>query len=180
MHIENTLKERIISNLANIDRDTFWQLARDFEVPEQVVIESLPESLTTRVGPAHFEEIMVMVASWGEVWISVRNEAVTFDIKAMLPLGVLQQSTYIFVDDPLYILGGAINTEQLGAIYFIEYDNQELEPERSIHFYDCHGQAMFNIYLLTSIENPKAAEQAEYFETLKNRICGPHGCSCCS
>ncbi len=154
------------------------QLARETGVSEQAVIECLAPDIITRVSPSHFRDIMVMLATWGKVEITIQNQALDLSILGSVPLGELtDEGEYRFVYGEQYPFGGSIRAELIASIFFLDY-SPSARPV--IVFFDYSGTSIFKISPQKDEQSGWNQEQAEYFTTLRDMVTSSPGCSCCS
>ncbi len=179
MHINDDLRKRIAGEVAKVGWSAFPSIAHKFKVPEQVVVECLPENEVTQVGVGHFAEIMVMIASWGEVLTSVECGSMTLTSSGMFPLGEQKDGKYKFSGGQPYTISGEIFVDQLAAVYFVQR-HLEKGLSKSVVFYNHRGERVFLVSLIPNQENGFSEDQVEWYLSLLERISGKStGCSCC-
>ncbi len=179
MHISVNIQQRVMEQVNRAAMISVGEVARQTGIPEQLAVECLPANTITRIATGHFEEVMVMVATWGTVTVSVETGAFTSMVTGMLPLGAMVDQKYVFESSELYSLGGTVNLDALQAIYFLEGKIGGTE-HKSIMFYDHGGSLIFSISLPKDKDGNYQDEQVEFYNTLRSRISGLASCSCCS
>ncbi len=80
MHISDKLKKIIAEKLKEDPKTMIFKLAKELSVPEQTIIDYLPEEEMRKAEAHHFDEIMAMIATWGNVTTIVQTE-----FKVLLP-----------------------------------------------------------------------------------------------
>jgi putative heme utilization carrier protein HutX len=179
MHIPEELQKKIGEKLKNDPKAKIFTLARELDVPEQAVVECLPEDEACRVGPEHFDEVMAMIATWGPVTTIVQTGAMVLEAKGMLPMGSHGHGYFNLMGDKTYHVGGHIRADLLSAIYFVERPFMDL-ASMSVQFFDLRGEPMFKIYLGRDDARQLLSDQVEAFTTLRERLTRNTGCACCA
>lgn len=179
MHITDELKKTITEKLKEDPKIMIFKLAKELSVPEQAVMECLPDEESKKADAHHFDEVMAMIATWGKVTTIVQTESMVFETKGMIPMGRHGHGYFNLMGGPDYAVGGHIRADLLSAIYFVERPFMGLES-MSVQFFTLSGTSMFKVYLGRDEKRQLLAEQIEYFKTLRGRITAGKSCSCCS
>ncbi|PIE66538.1 MAG: hypothetical protein CSA26_00425 [Desulfobacterales bacterium] len=180
MHVSNTLKTRVQQQFVNGEVPEILALAQKEGISELAVLECMPPECITKVSASHFNEIMVMVATWGTVTIAIKTMGMELSVHGPLPIGHLNEDEeYIFSSGDMYALGGSIQTTHIESIYFLD-GSQYQDPCYAILFFDYFGSCMFKILPQKDEQQKFDQEQVEYLRTMRDRITEQPGCSCCS
>ncbi len=177
MQLTAELRETIIDRINKDEKIMIFALAKELGVPELAIMECLPESECVLVGTEHFEEIMTMIATWGQVTTIVQNGSVVLETKGMLPLGSFGYGYFNLMGKGDYNVGGHIRADLLSAIYFVERPFMGMRS-MSVQFYELSGAPMFKVYIGRDEKRQLLPEQIEAFEALRDRVAGKTGCGC--
>jgi hypothetical protein len=140
-------------------------LAREVDLPTQVVLEATPESERIFVSPNAFEALWHEIASWGEVLFVVHTPDLVLECVGSLPIGSFGAGYYnIHGDSPI---GGHIKAENCRAIYIVD---RLFHGRRScsVQFFNAAGEAMFKVFVRRDKTRSLIPEQLTQFETLRS------------
>ena len=179
MHLSVELQKTIHEHIEKDPKVKIFALAKELAVPEQAIMECLPESEVSKTGPEHFDEIMAMIATWGKVTTIVQTPTMVLEAKGMLPMGSHGHGYFNLMGDKNYSVGGHIRADLVSAIYFVERPFMGI-PSMSVQFFDLSGAPIFKIYLGRDEQRQLIPDQIEGFVTLRERITRTVTCSCCS
>lgn len=179
MHISGELKGKITGRLKEDPRTMIFTLAKELGVPEQAVMECLPEQEVVRAGAEHFDEVMAMIATWGKVTTIVQTDSMVLEAKGMLPMGSYGHGYFNLMGKQDYNVSGHIRADLLSAIYFIERPFMGMDS-KSVQFFTLSGNPMYKVYLGRDEKRQLLPDQVEYFKTLRDRITGTTSCACCT
>jgi putative heme utilization carrier protein HutX len=180
MQLTTVLEKNIQEKIKLDPKVKIFALARELDVPEQAVMECLPENEVVRVGSEHFDEIMAMVATWGKVTTIVQTGSMVLEAKGMLPMGSHGHGYFNLMGDKNYNVGGHIRADLLSAVYFVERPFMGI-PSMSVQFFDLRGEPIFKIYLGRDDNRQLLPDQVEAFQTLRERLTRKGAtCACCA
>lgn len=179
MKIADTLRKTIEERLQKDPKIVLPFLARELAVPEQAIMECLPESEIAQTGPENFDEVMAMIATWGQVTTIVQTGSVVLEAKGMLPMGSHGHGYFNLLGGRDYNVGGHIRADLVAVIYFVERPFMGMDT-KSVQFFDLSGDSMLKIYLGRDEKRQLLADQVELFCTLRQRVTKKAGCGCCS
>lgn len=179
MHVSESLRSRIVEKLQGEAGMDYFGIAQSLAIPEQLVIECLHPDEVTKVGAGHFKEIMVMVANWGDVRVTVQTGSVLLTVEGLFPLGKFEENQFVLFGGSPYIMSGKIQHDQLSAVYFVRRVTEKL-PSKAVMFFDHRGNKMLEISLMLNDRNVLNEYQVEYYLALLERLSGKPSCSCCS
>lgn len=163
MTLQKAVKERL-----KAPKTTIFSLARELNIPEQAIIQCLPEKEVVKVGPDKFDEIMKDIATWGKITFIVQNDFVVLEARGPIPTGSYSHGYFNMIDSNS-IIGGHIRSDHIGAIFFVNRPVMGL-PSMSIQFFNLSGDPMFKIYLSRDEKKQFLSKQVEKFEALKKLI----------
>jgi len=179
MQLTTELRKTIHERIEQDPKVKIFTLAGELNVPEQAIMECLPANEAVKVGPEHFDEIMAMVATWGNVTTIVQTDTMVLEAKGMLPMGSHGHGYFNLMGDTNYNVGGHIRADLLSAVYFVERPFMGI-PSMSIQFFDLSGDPIFKIYLGRDKKRQLLPDQVEAFNTLRERLTrNTATCSCC-
>jgi len=177
MHISNKLRKTINDRLEENPETMIFVLARELSVPEQAVMECLSENEMRRANAKHFDEIMNMIATWGNVTTIVQTGSVVLEAKGMLPVGSHGHGYFNLMGDKNYSVGGHIRADLLSAIYFVERPFMGL-ISMSVQFYSLAGESMFKVYLGRDEKRQLLSEQIEKFKDMRDKFSSARSHAC--
>lgn len=179
MHISDKLKKTISEKLKEDPKAMIFKLAQELSVPEQAVVECLPEEEVRKADAHHFDEVMAMIATWGNVTTILQTESVVLEAKGMIPMGSYGHGYFNLMGGRDYNVGGHIRADLLSAIYFVERPFMGLQS-MSVQFFTLSGAPMFKVYLGRDEKRQLLPDQIEHFKTLRDRITSTNSCACCA
>lgn len=140
------------------------QIARDFGVPSQVVLEALPVEQRMFVAAEAFEPLWMRLTDWGDVLFIVHTADIVAEIIGSLPKGSFGHGYFnIHGDSPI---GGHIRAANCRAVYLVD---RPFHGRRScsVQFYNGDGEAMFKVFVRRGKDREMLVEQLALFEQLK-------------
>ncbi len=179
MKIADTLRKTIEERLQQNPKIILSSLARELSVPEQAILECLPESEIAQAGPENFDEIMAMIATWGQVTTIVQTGSMVLEAKGMLPMGSHGHGYFNLLGGRDYNVGGHIRADLTAVICFVERPFMGMDT-KSVQFFDLSGDAMFKIYLGRDEKRQLLEDQVQLYDSLRQRVTQKTGCGCCS
>lgn len=139
-------------------------LAREVNLPTQVVLEATPPAERLFVAAEAFESLWQEMAGWGEVLFIVHTPDIVLECEGRLPIGAFGAGYYnIHGDSPI---GGHIRAENCRAIYIVD---RMFHGRRScsVQFFNAAGEAMFKVFVRRDKARNLIAAQLALFELLK-------------
>jgi len=179
MHISDELRKTVTEKLKEDPKAMIFKLAKELSVPEQVVMECLPEEEMRRADAHHFDEAMAMIATWGNVTTILQTESMILEAKGMIPMGSHGHGYFNLMGGQDYNVGGHIRADLLSAIYFVKRPFMGMES-MSVQFFTLSGAPMFKVYLGRDEKRQLLPLQIEYFMSLRDRITSSKSCACCA
>jgi len=179
MHISDELKKTITEKLKEDPKIMIFKLAKELSVPEQTVMECLPEEEVRKADVHHFDEAMAMIATWGNVTTILQTESMVLEAKGMIPMGSHGHGYFNLMGGRDYNVGGHIRADLLSAIYFVERPFMGLKS-MSVQFFSLSGTPIFKVYLGRDEKRQLLPDQIEHYMGLRDRITSSESCACCA
>jgi len=179
MHISDELKKTVIEKLKEDPKAMIFKLAKELSVPEQAIMECLPEEEMRKADVRHFDEVMAMIATWGNVTTILQTDSMVLEAKGMIPLGSHGHGYFNLMGGHDYNVGGHIRADLLSGIYFVERPFMGLKS-MSVQFFTLSGSPMFKVYLGRDEKRQLLPDQIELFMNLRDRITARKSSACCA
>ncbi|MDL2314446.1 hypothetical protein LJC36_05650 [Desulfovibrio sp. OttesenSCG-928-C14] len=176
-----SVRERVAANPAV----PFALLAGELRASEAEVITALPLNMRIRAKNSDFAVIWQALSALPGVNLCLTAPGRVLNQSAPLPAGGQVGSRFVFFDQTS-ILGGFLDLENLGYIWFVSRTEQNI-PSFSVQFYDKEGAQLFSVFLKQDEQGGIRPEEKELFENMRKEfgvIPKPHnrckGCTNCT
>ncbi len=169
MHLSEKLKKTIAEKLSDDPKTMIFKLAKELEVPEQVIVACLPEKEARKTHISHFDEVMAAIATWGSVTTILQTKYMVLEAKGAIPVGSHGHGFFNLMGGHDYNVGGHIRADLLSAIYFVERPFMGLDA-KSVQFFTLSGEPMFKVYLARDKKRQLLPDQIELFIGLRDRL----------
>ncbi len=166
MNLSVETREAVVASLNANPGVVLEQIAKQYEVTTADVVACLPENEVSTIDGGAFVQVMLEIATWGEVTFLVNTGDLILEIKGIVPKGEMARGYYNLHGKPL---GGHLKPDNCVSISFVSrklFSNDT----HSVQFYSKDGSCMFKIYLGRDEKRQLIAEQVEKFVVFRDRM----------
>jgi len=143
------------------------ELASEYTVPVQIVIECIPDGVT-RVDGHHFIEVLTDIANWGAITFICHSKDAVVEFSGPFPQGRIGHGMYNLQGGSIG-LSGHLRPENCKSIFFVRRPFMGMET-LSIQFFNADGETIFKIYVGRDEQRRLKADQIQRFDQLERRF----------
>ncbi len=160
------VRDRVLEEIRTNRYHSSLDLSRKLGVPEQIVIECLPETAFKRLDVDRFFKVMEDVPDWGDMVLIVKSDSAMMEVRGPVPKGAMGKRYYNLMSPDL---SAHIKISELGAVFFVTQESLGRESF-SIQFYDLNGNAMFKIFVPRKPDGELSIPQKRRYVSLMERL----------
>lgn len=161
------LRERLSRQLAENGDGVLEAVAAEHGVSLQTVVECLSPAMWTRIDGAHFVDVMMDIASWGDITLLSHTKDAILEFSGPLPQGRVGHGLYNLKGGSA--LSGHLRHEHCKAMIFLRRPFMGTETA-SVQFFNAAGEAMFKIFVGRDERRQLRPEQLARFAALEKRF----------